>query len=91
MSRKSVLTIYAYRLQSYNIQLSYREFFLQNLIENFVSVMTYGPSKNSLETKYSTEKLKLIPLEHSEIHYSDGISSTPRQDVILEDILDSKI
>ena len=53
--------------------------------------MTYGPSKNSLETKYSTEKLKLIPLEHSEIHYSDGIRSTDRQDVILEDILDSKI
>ena len=53
--------------------------------------MTYGPSKNSLETKYSTEKLELIPLEHSEIHYSDGISSTPRQDVILENILDSKI
>ena len=68
-----------------------KRFFLTELNrEFFVSVMTHRPPPNSLDIKYSTEKLKLISLEHSEIHDSDGISST-RQDVILEDILDFKI
>ena len=53
--------------------------------------ISYGPSPNSLDIEYPTEKFKLILLEHSEINSFGGISSIHRQDVRLEDILDSRI
>ena len=46
-----------------------------------VIVMTHRPSLNSMDVKNSTEKLKQIPLEHSEIHFPSGSHSNNRQDI----------